>query len=313
MKLIVTQIVDRAVGIKSFVLRGENGAVLPAFEPGAHVSLRIQVNGSELHAKYSLISDPAQRDTYEIAVGLNPPPHPGLSRYLHERVAVGDLLGADGPYNAFRWNRSAEHSVFIAGGIGITPILSFLRVCAQEGASFELHYAARSRESCAFLDEIGAFAPQQGRFYFSDRDERLDLPALLAEPVSGKHVYACGPHRLIDSVRLDALRLGWKAQNIHIESFGARWSATDQPVELRLAQSGLTLNVAPGQTLLEAMLEAGVFTSYECQRGECGQCFADVTEGEVDHRDVCLDAEQRRRGLCTCVSWAKGETLELDL
>lgn len=150
---------------------------------------------------------------------------------------------------------------------------------------------------------------------YVDQDGRpgLDVKALLDGLDRDAHLYVCGPRPLIEAVRLGAADRGWPRSQVHFESFGPVSRPSDRPVTVRLAYTGNEIVVEPGTTILDAMLKAGVWTSFECKRGECGSCHIPVLDGEPDHRDVCLTPEQRAAGMCTCVSWARSETLTLDL
>lgn len=310
MMLEVTDIRDEAERVRSFTLRDPDGKPLPAFAPGAHLALTLDVGGTPLTRHYSLVSDPRELGAYRIAV-LHAEQSRGGSRHLHERVRVGARLVADGPHEDFHVHPSAGHSLLIAGGIGITPILSMLRALAHAGRSFELHYVTRSAARMAFREECARLAGSRLSLYTGRA--ALDVEALLAGAPPGAHVYACGPRPLIEAVREHAARLGRPSANVHFESFGAQPSAADRPLRVRLALSALEVEVPPGQSVLDALIDAGAFVSYDCKRGECGSCAATVLQGRPLHRDVCLTEAARRTTMCPCVSWAQDEELVLDL
>lgn len=312
MKLVVREILQLTDSVKSFAFAGEQGEELPEYRPGAHLALTLDTEGRTLLRRYSLVSDPADRREYRIAV-LRDPASAGGSKHLHDRLRVGDTVEVDGPHSELKFVEDAPHTVLIAGGIGITPMLSLLRSLTVAERSVEIHYASRRHDQCAFQAEVRALAGDRGKFYFSNLGQRLDLPALLEPQSREAHVYVCGPRGLIDAVRRSAEKLGHPRSGVHFESFGPRWSPSDRPVELTLAQSGLTLQVPPGTTLLDAMVDAGAFVPYECKRGECATCVATVLEGDVEHRDLCLDDVQRASSVCTCVSWARDGRLVLDI
>jgi len=312
MNLVIRDIRQVTRVVKSFILARVDGSDLPEHRPGAHLTLTLHVAGRVLTRRYSILSDTRDRGVFQIGVLRDPSGGIG-SAHLHDAVRVGDELEVGGPHAELTLRSDAPHSVLIAGGIGITPMLSLLRALVAGGRSAEIHYASRHSDQCAFRDDVRGLAGDRARFYFRDLNQQLDVGGILGGAPSGAHVYICGPQSLIDSVRRAAAQLGYERGRVHFESFGPRWGPEDRPVELSLSRSGMTLNVDPGTTLLAAMLEAGVFAPYECKRGECATCVATVLEGDVDHRDLCLDDSQRANSLCTCVSWARGGRLTLDL
>jgi vanillate O-demethylase ferredoxin subunit len=288
-------------------LAAEDGQRLPAFTAGAHIEIAFD----RFRRSYSLTSSPKDRAAYEICV-LGTPRSRGGSQYIHEQLRVGDpiTLDAGSPVNAFALNTDAAHSVFIAGGIGITPFITMIEELGAIGKHFELHYAARSRDR--FLP-IAAPSNELTHYVDKDAGPRLDVDRLLDQIAPASDLYVCGPRSLIDTVRTKAASRGWPPQSIHYESFGAQRRAGDKPIEVRLAMSGRTIVVDPNSTILEALLEAGIWAPYECRRGECGACVSEVISGEIDHRDVCLDDTQRAHFMCTCVSWARNSPITLNL
>ena len=214
---------------------------------------------------------------------------------MHEAVGEGDLLEVSLPRNDFQMASDASHSILIAGGIGITPILPMLRRLISAGASWEMHYAARARETMAYAEEVERLAGDRATLYFGGRagDTPLDIPALLSEPVEGGHIYVCGPVELIRAVRYTAVEKGWRPDQIHFESFGGGAQTDDRPIKVELARSQMSVEVSSSQSILDALLEAGVWATYDCKRGECGMCMTPVIEGEPDHRDVFLTESDR--------------------
>jgi len=315
LQLSVTRVGQEADRIKSFRLATADLSELPVFSPGAHLPVSIDLSdGKSLQRHYSILSSPNDRSHYEIAVLLEPEGGGG-SRYMHEQIKENDIINVETPRNDFPLASDATHSILIAGGIGITPILSMLRSLKNEQASLEMHYAARSTSQLAFRDEVEALSDRRTRFYLSKGPTaaRLNLDELLSTPRPGTHVYVCGPVRMIEAVRDQATRHGWSPDQIHFESFGARATADDREVTVRLAQSGQTLSVPPSQTILDALHEANINVPYDCKRGECGMCMTGVLDGQPDHRDVCLTSDERQGSMCVCVSRAKGGKLVLDL
>lgn len=314
MKLRVSRIREEAQGVRSFELRALDGATLPPFTAGAHLTFLLPVDGAvPVERKYSIASDPTDGGRYEIAVLLDPGSRGG-SRYMHEVVAEGDVLEASPPMNDFRLVEGAERSILIAGGIGITPILAMLRMLAASDSALEVHYAASNPERFAFRDAVESLAGE-AMFYAGGRasDTGMELERVLESPIPGTHVYACGPRRMIEAVREIAAQAGWLPTQIHFESFASGALPGDTPVRVELARSGMTVEVPADRSILDAMLEAGVWASYQCRRGECGSCMTTVLQGEPDHRDVCLTAADRKTYMCPCVSRATGDSLVLDL
>jgi len=305
MELTVVDKTAVAAGTVRIAFAHPAGEVLPPFAPGAHLELHF----AGLVRRYSLVSSPGALQRYAICV-LRTDPSRGGSAYLHEKLAVGDRVAVEGPFNAFPLDTAAEHSVFIAGGIGITPFVTMTEALAAAGRTFELHYAARSPDRFVPLPEL----PGRVRHYVDEGGRPgLDGDAVLDAAPDGAPVYVCGPRPLIEAVRAAAARRGWPDERVRFESFGAAAKPGDGPVEVHLAMSGMTLTVEPGQTILEALLQNGVWAPHECRRGECASCATEVLDGEVDHRDLCLSEDQRAVLMCTCISWARSPRLTLNL
>lgn len=311
MQLQVTTVEIRALGVKSFELRSPKGDLLPQFEPGSHI--RVTIPGlaqSDPTRAYSLISDPLDLTHYEIAV-MHVEAGGGGSEALHKRVRAGDLLDVSPPRCDFRINESAGHSILIAGGIGITPILSLTRELVRRGVPLEVHYVARGRDRMPYRELISAMARDRARFY--ETRASFDLARILGRIAPDTHVYVCGPHSLIEETREQCRGAGLHPSRLHFESFGYRRMPGDTPVELELLNSGITVHAHPGRPLLEAIEAAGIWAPADCRRGECGTCVLSVAEGAGDHRDHCLTQEMRSHSICPCVSWAAGGRLVLNL
>ena len=307
-----------AAGIRSFELAALDGRRLPPYEPGAHITVHL---ASGLARQYSLCGDPAQRDRYVIAVKRCADSRGG-SRGMHDEVVEGQVLQISGPRNNFRLEAAASHSVLIAAGIGITPILAMARHLLSIGASFELHYVGRSREEMAFHSLLGgpAFA-KHVRLHAGVARQCLPelLASVLASPARGAHLYICGPRPFMVEVGVQATRADWLARNIHIEFFrGDPAAAAADPghaFDIKLARSGGCLTVPPGKSILQVLGEAGVATASSCREGVCGSCQTEVLAGTPEHRDCFLDEAERRSGktIMLCVSRAKTSELVLDL
>lgn len=312
----VTAKVAEAEGIASFELVDVAGRALPAFSAGSHVD--VQLPGG-LTRQYSLCNDPGESHRYLIAV-LNEPTSRGGSRAMHEQVQVGDTLRISAPRNHFPLAHGAAHSVLLAGGIGVTPILCMAERLAISGASFEMHYCTRSPARTAFRGRIAAarFAPRV-QFHHDDGDiaQKLPLDLLLAKPRPGVHLYVCGPKGFMDWVLGSARAAGWAAEQLHYEFFGAEVvkSDSDAGFEVQLASSGRIVVVPKDQTVVQALAAAGVEVLTSCEQGVCGTCLTRVLEGECDHKDMYLTPEEQAANdqFTPCCSRARSARLVLDL
>lgn len=295
-------------------LRAPDGAALPPFTAGAH--LQLQLPGGLTRA-YSLCNDPAERHRYQLAVHLDPASRGG-SRAVHGQLAVGDRLAVRGPANLFALEETAPHSVLLAGGIGITPLLAMARRLQHLGRSWELHYASRHAARCAFREELasGPLAARS-RLYFDEGGPAapLDLEALLAAPRAGAHLYVCGPAGLIDTALSIARARGWGEDRLHSERFAAEPApqAGDRAFRLVLVRSGLTLEIPADRSVASVVQAAGVDLPLSCEQGLCGTCITDVLAGRPDHRDQCLDEALRERCFTPCCSRSLDAELRIDL
>ncbi|MEH6576796.1 MAG: pyridoxamine 5'-phosphate oxidase family protein [Amphritea sp.] len=325
----VHSIEARSERIKLFRLVAPDGGSLPAFDPGAHLPIEVVLGNTNVEnpttescqyaeRHYSLLSSSHDNRYYDIAVQHEPDGRGG-SGYMHKQLQANMVITAKPPRNAFALTPTAKHTVLIAGGIGITPILSMLRHLAESKASFEIHYTARSQADLEFQEEVVSLAGDKAYLYYSNGENacRLNLQSMLQKhdpaPDSGTHVFVCGPVRMIEAVRDLGETFGWAADQIHFESFGAPASANDSQIAVTLKKSSQVITVKPSQTVLDALIDAKIPVPFDCKRGECGMCSSSVIAGEVDHRDVYLSKEERKGQMCVCVSRAKGKTLTLDL
>ena len=310
--LLVTRKDVLAQDIVLFELRHPAGAELPAFGPGAHVTVQAP-NGS--HRNYSLCGDPAQSGAYQIAVKRDAAGRGG-SVSMADDVQAGDLLAVSAPRNAFALAPRASRFIFVAGGIGITPIRSMVRHLKNTGCdNFKLYYCTRDAQSTAFLDELSSaeWAPRVTIHHdHGDIGKALDLWPVFEKP-SQAHVYCCGPRGLMDSVR--DMSGHWPSGAIHFESFGvdAQTFATNTPFTVRLASSQARVEVGAGQTLLEALRASGCRVPSSCESGTCGSCKTRLLEGQAEHRDMVLDPQEQKSHIMVCVSRARSAELVLDL
>lgn len=301
---------ERANDVVTFTLREQHGAELPEWEPGAHIDLMVPDIGPR---QYSLCGDPADRQHWRIGV-LNEPGGRGGSSYLHSNLAVESKIRVRGPRNHFGLVGS-DNYLFIAGGIGITPILPMIAAAHRSGANWRLVYGGRQLSSMAFVDELVAYGD---RITLWPQDDKglIDLPGLLGEAQTDTKVYCCGPGPLLDAVEQRCAH--WPSGNLHVERFVARplaESANKESFEVELRESGITLNVPPELSILKVVEEAGIHVLSSCGEGTCGTCETPVIEGTPEHRDSILDEDERRANDCMmiCVSRCLGPRLVLDL
>lgn len=312
MPLRIAAIEEVARDIRSFELVQADASELPEFTPGAHIKVQAP-NG--MVRKYSLCNDPAERHRYVIAVKREAAGRGG-SLSLHQDARVGDTLPTSLPENAFPLEENARAYLFIAGGIGITPILSMIRSLGEPPAvPWKLVYLCRHAEATAFRDELSAPSLRRRVVIHhteGDPDNAYDLWPALEKPNSA-HVYCCGPRRLMESVR--DMTGHWSARNVHFESFneGGGVQPDDEPFAVRLARSGREFTVPVGRSILEVMREHGCNAPSSCESGTCGSCRSTLLEGQADHRDMVLLPDEMDSQIMVCVSRAKSERLVIDL
>jgi ferredoxin-NADP reductase len=277
-----------------------DGAALPAWEAGAHIDLEV-ADGTE--RQYSLVTT-TDAGHWRVAV-LREPSGRGGSLAVHEVLRVGDEVMVGGPRNHFGFD-PGRPAVFVAGGIGITPIRAMIATAEAAGTPWELHYAGRSRTRMPFAEELSAAHPDRVALAVADEGRRLDVDALLAEPRDAV-VYCCGPRRLMDAVESAAAH--WPTGSVRVERFepAADADAPGEAFEVELTVTGVTVTVPADRTVLEVAEEAGAFVLSSCREGTCGTCETPVLEGAVEHRDTVLSpAEQADdRTMMVCVSRAR--------
>lgn len=292
-------------------LRDPSGKDLPAWTPGAHIDLLLEPT---LVRQYSLCGDPADASVWQIAV-LREPSGRGGSQFVHDKLNEGDLVTVRGPRNHFELRPSPAY-LFIAGGIGITPILTMVDAADRRGADWTLVYGGRNHGSMAFAQHLAERFGEKVVLHPQDVAGMIDLPGLLADPRPDTLVYCCGPAPLLDAVTDHCS--GWSTGSLHIERFVAK--ELDDPVvagnfEVELAHLGKTITVTPDQTILQAVTDAGAQVLSSCEAGTCGTCETAVIAGEVDHRDSLLTPEEQAANdtMMICVSRAACPKLVLDL
>lgn len=313
--LVVTAKTQAADEVVSLELRRPDGGRLPDWTPGAHLDLVLPDGTTR---QYSLHGDPREAGAYRIAI-LREADGRGGSRYVHDELREGDLVGFGGPRNTFRLT-PAPSFAFVAGGIGITPMLPMLRAASLLGSSWRLLYLGRTRSRMAFLDEL---APYGDRVTVRTSDEHgpTDIRSWFetgtdAAATTQAKLYACGPTRLTDAISELAVerRPGWT----RVERFAAAEQgepARTTPFDVEVAGSGRRVRVAPGVTVADALRSAGFDLLTSCSRGVCGTCETSIVAGVPDHRDAILDDAERAEGACffPCVSRSKSDRLVIAL
>jgi ferredoxin-NADP reductase len=309
--LTVVSAVEAAADVVTLTLAAEDGSALPPWTPGAHIDL---VLGDDLVRQYSLCGSPADSDRWRIGV-LRAPDSRGGSKAVHAELQAGTKVRVRGPRNHFPLVASPRY-LFLAGGIGITPMLPMIAEAEASGADWRLVYGGRSRSSMAFLDELAAYGD---RVTLLPQDEAgmPDLDALLGTPAPDTLVYTCGPTGLLDAVE-ERCTAAWPAGSLHLERFAAKAPADagdDTSFELVLQRSGLTLSVPADKSVFEVCREAGVSVVGSCLEGVCGTCETEVVDGDVDHRDSILNDEEKESNefMMICVSRCRSGRLTLDL
>lgn len=309
-QVVVSQIVEAADGVRILVLTDPSGAPLPDWGPGAHCDLLLP-NG--LERQYSLCGDAGRLEEWRVAV-LREPESRGGSSYVHARLFAGDRFKVRGPRNEFPLVDSPAY-LFVAGGIGITPLLPMVREVAARGADWSLVYGGRRGGSMAFLDELAEFG-ERVTVWPEDVRGLIDLPGLLAVPRPNTTVYCCGPGVLIDAVEAQCSE--WPVGTLHVERFRPKDGALDGPAtsfEVRLDASGLSLTVAGSQSIADVVEAAGIDIMTSCREGTCGTCETTVLEGVPDHRDSLLTDEEKASNetMMICCSRSHSPVLVLDL
>jgi ferredoxin-NADP reductase len=309
LQLRVAEANSLTVDVRELILRAPDGAGLPSYVPGSHIAVEY---GAGKRNSYSLTGVGLAPHHYAISVRLAPD-GAGGSRFLH-RLPVGATVSVSVPRSDFAPVLSARHHLFVAGGIGITPVLAHVRAAVEWGRSFEVHYAARRGQE-AHAAELRKLCAGRLTKYPGRTALWANLgPALRDRPL-GTHLYTCGPAAMIDEVAERAAAAGWPAQRVHAERFAVATTDPGEPFAAKLGSSGMLVPVASGVTLLDALLAKGIPVANLCRQGVCGECRLPVRGGRVDHRDHYLSDDERAAGdsVMACVSRAAGDLLELEI
>jgi vanillate O-demethylase ferredoxin subunit len=311
----IHSITYEAQGINSYEFRAPAGGDLPPFSAGSHIDLHLS-NG--LIRSYSLCNSQDERHRYVVAINKDQASRGG-SKLVHETLRVGDTLPISPPRNNFALAEEAPLSVFVAGGIGITPLWCMIQRLEALGRPWHLHYGTRTRLAAAFLERLNALKGKvETRLHVNFDQESggkmLDIGGVVSAAPADAHLYCCGPLPMMDIFEKAAAARDPKT--VHVEYFAAKQApaaAGGFTVELR--KSGKTLTILPGKTILDAVLDAGIAAPYSCMEGVCASCETPVIEGIPDHRDLVLSKEERaaNKVMMICCSGSKTDKLVLDL
>ena len=304
-----------AEDILSFMLRPMGPALPEQIDPGSHVDVHLP-NG--MMRSYSLSNGPEEKRGYRLTVARDANSRGG-SVYMHDELRVGQIIEVSKPRNNFRLAEQASMSVFISGGIGVTPFVPMVARLNELGRPWRMHYCVRSRDRAAFVEEIEQLAANgSGEFIcnYDDESGLLDLSGTLASVPGGADVYCCGPTGMLDAFRAGAQDAGVASDRVHFEYFSSNIErAAAGGFLVVLNKSGAEVPVKLGQTILQALIEHGVNVSYSCEEGICGSCETRVIDGLPDHRDMILSEEERQasKTMMICCSGSQSPRLVLDL
>ncbi|NDZ96893.1 oxidoreductase [Streptomyces sp. SID6673] len=298
-----------ADGVVVLTLEHPDGRRLPDWTPGAHIDVMLP---GGLTRQYSLCGDRWDAHTYRVAIRRDRGGSGG-SAYIHDTLQVGEHVQIGGPRNNFAMAPASSY-LFVAGGIGITPIVPMIVQAEMVGAAWHLLYLGRSRSAMPFLDAVAAH-PEHVTVSARDEGARLDVTGQLGTLEPDTQVYACGPRTLLDD--LTASTSHWPPGRLRVERFSAApvTPARTAPFELHLARSRRTVTVRPERSVLDTLCDVGITVLSSCREGLCGTCETTVLAGEPDHRDCLLDDDERAVGDCmfVCVSRSRSDRLVLDL
>lgn len=313
----IVQVRYEATDILSYVLRPLDGSALPPVEPGAHVDVHLT---GDLMRSYSLSNGVEDDGAYRLTVARDAKSKGG-STFMHDKLRAGQTIEISAPRNNFALAEDAPLSIFIAGGIGVTPFVPMARQLNAIGRPWRLHYAVRTPDRAALLGELQALAEAGAGELVPNYDEvpggaMLDLKALVAGAQAGSHLYCCGPIGMLDAFRKSAEAAGVPSERVHFEYFSSNVeSATEGGYTVVMAKSGKEVLVPAGQTILHAVNDHGANVAFSCEEGVCGACETRVIEGVPDHRDMILTDSERagNKTMMICCSGSKSARLVLDL
>lgn len=310
----LARIIELAPGIREFWLCREDGGELPVYSGGSHIVVSLPLPGGIQRNPYSLVGDPSDTSKWRIAVRRQEQSRGG-SAWLHESAREGQAIKVSMPANLFPMARLGRHHILIAGGIGVTPILSLSRELARLGESFEVHYAHRAPEFAVLAGELRTLAGPDLHCYVESRGESIDFRKLLAGRPLGTHAYLCGPQGMVEAYHRTAREMGWPDTHVHSERFLA--PPPGEAFKVRLAKSGRDVEVRSEQSMLEAIEASGVQPPFLCRGGACGQCETEVLacDSSLLHNDLFLSQAERESGrkIMPCVSRVAGGCITVNL
>ncbi|MCE2571270.1 2Fe-2S iron-sulfur cluster-binding protein [Motilimonas eburnea] len=315
--LVVSAVRQLTPLVRAYELRHREGKALPKISAGAHIGIPVVMpDKSQTTRYYSICSNPARRDVYEIAV-LRQTQGQGGSQAIHAWLQLGQRLNCVAPEQGFALHDDARPSVLIAAGIGITAIKPMAQQLAATGRQFELHYAAKSKQHMAFANKLANAFAGSVQFYYSDQQQRMDLAEMLRRADPDSLFYLCGPERLIAQALAVAKQIGLDPERLRYQHFQASQITKEKQkasaFQVHLSQSDIMLTVAEDQTLLEALEQHQVALPSACRSGICGRCVVAYQDGEVSHQDACLSEPERQQRLCACVSRATSPSITIEL
>lgn len=316
----VAQIKQLTPRVREYKLTTINGDPLPTWTAGAHLALHLpSPNRGAIIRHYSLIGgDGLQSDApHTCRIAVQREAHGLGSNLIHETFKVDTSVRIGPPINSFALDRDATKVLLLAGGIGITPLVSMACSLVRRKRSFEMVYSGRSVDHMAYHQSLRDMCGMAIRLHCSNTDGMLDIAALLAQQDDDTQVYVCGPTPFIASATQAAKELGWSHGRLRSEQFTSSVLAGDQPFTVQLKKSGREVMVRSDESVLDAMSNARIPVFWDCRKGECGLCLTKVFshDGQLQHRDRYLTAEEKQQGqsMCICVSRTNGKSLVLDL
>ena len=311
----VCEIVEETPRVRRVVLEGAGDMPLPKWTPGSHIRVKLPTGGDR---PYSLVDLPQWRTGQHYVLGvLLEEKSAGGSEYIHG-LKVGDRVTASQPINQFQLAEGQSEVLLLAGGVGITPIFSMAAGLAKAGRNFRFHYLGRAQGELAFTDTLAEICGECLTLHYDDTPPgRPDFGELIKPLAEDGDVYVCGPAGMIEAVKTAWAVEGRPAERLHFELFTATPApaAGDSAFEVEIKSTGQVVTVAPGQSIIDALEEAGLDVVYDCRRGDCGICQTEVLDGIPEHRDVVLTDEEKasNKVMQICVSRAKSPRLVLDL
>jgi tetrachlorobenzoquinone reductase len=316
-EVLVKAVTNEAQGINAWEFQSVSGQELPPFTAGAHIDLQLS-NG--MVRSYSLCNSQDDRHRYVVAINKDPASRGG-SKFIHETLRPGDRLKITPPRNNFPLVEDAKHVVFIAGGIGITPMFGMIQRLEKLGRSWEIFYSARVQEMCAFksaLEELEAKKAGRVHLNFDQAPggKMLDLNALISRLPADAHYYCCGPNPMLKAFEGACAAAGRPQVQVHVEYFTAKEEASvEGGFTVVLQRSGKSFEIPPGKTILDTLLDNKIDVPFSCMQGVCGTCEIKVLEGIPDHRDSVLTPDEQASNKTTmiCCSGSKSPKLVLDL